>query len=209
MHLQNNVKLGDAVMKPLAFAISQGELAEGKALYDSNASCSSLTAEQLELIGEYMMEQMHPGEGHEVMHRAMGLTEGSSEERLFHINMARNMYCGESAGMMGSGGMMGGMMGAGMMGSGGMMDGYPTVQGGLMGGWGGMMDYGGWLWGLLAVGFWLLAIINLILLAIWLYRKITEPVALREDPLAILKIRYAKGELTEKEYEEMKKEIGR
>jgi putative membrane protein len=47
----------------------------------------------------------------------------------------------------------------------------------------------------------------LILLVVWLYKKITGK-AQDQTPLEILKARYAKGELTKKQFEEMKKELG-
>ena len=109
----------------LVSAITQQEINEAKDLIDSKVSCGDkLTNEQLEIIGEYYMEQMHPGESHELMHKMMGLEEGSETEKQFHINMARILYCNEdgtsnSGGMMG---MMGGgmnMMGSGMIGNGG------------------------------------------------------------------------------------------
>ena len=94
-------------------AVSQDELNQAKTLIDSNISCDKLANDQLEIIGEYYMEQMHPGETHELMHKMMGLTEGSEAEKQFHINMAKTIYCGEPGGMMGGGNMMnsGGMMG--------------------------------------------------------------------------------------------------
>src|SRR3989344_5400896 len=96
-----------------ANAVTQQELSEAKGLVDSKIDCKILSDSQLEIIGEYYMEQMHPGESHELMHKMMGLKEGSEAEEQFHINMAKTIYCGE-------GGMMGMMMGGNMMGSGGM-----------------------------------------------------------------------------------------
>src|SRR3989339_2073864 len=102
----------------LANAITQQEIKEAKGLIDSKVDCKSLSDSQLEIIGEYEMELMHPGESHELMHKMMGLKEGSEAEKQFHINMAKTIYCGEenvfgSGGMMG-GGMMGMMMGGNM-----------------------------------------------------------------------------------------------
>lgn len=94
----------------LVSAISQKEIIEAKSLIDSKVSCNKLTDEQLELIGEYYMEQMHPGESHELMHQMMGLKEGSEAEEQFHINMAKAIYCGEANAFR-----AGGMMGGGMM----------------------------------------------------------------------------------------------
>ena len=121
----------------LVNAITQQEINEAKSLIDSKTDCKSLSDSQLEIIGEYYMEQMHPGEAHELMHQMMGLAEGSKAEREFHINMAKRLYCNENVyvgyGMMGSGmmqsGMQGGMMGSGliqsMMGSNSLGSGMP------------------------------------------------------------------------------------
>ena len=109
----------------LAGAVTQQEINEAKKLIDSKADCKSLSNSQLEIMGEYYMEQMHPGESHELMHQMMGLKEGSEAEKQFHINMAKALYCGETnafgSGSMMGGGMMnmmtGGNMGYGMMGT--------------------------------------------------------------------------------------------
>lgn len=95
----------------LVSAISQKEINEAKSLIDSKVDCRSLSDSQLEIIGEYYMEQMHPGKAHELMHQMMGLKEGSETEEQFHINMAKIMYCDEDNGIIGSG----------MRGYGGMM----------------------------------------------------------------------------------------
>jgi hypothetical protein len=60
-----------------------------------------LTEEQLESIGEYLMELMHPGSAHEAMHEMMGLQEGSEEHKSFHVNLAKAMYCGQKGGVSG------------------------------------------------------------------------------------------------------------
>ncbi|MFH1256768.1 MAG: hypothetical protein V1494_05765 [Candidatus Diapherotrites archaeon] len=135
---------------PTETGISQ-EIAEGKQLVDSGASCSSLNDGQLEAIGEYLMEQMHPGEAHELMHQMMGFEEGTPEHDAMHINMAEHMYCGNftSTEYAGYSGMMNGYGYStpyGMMGVNGMMQGYyannggventPSARGcGMMGGW--------------------------------------------------------------------------
>ena len=101
----------------IANAITQQEIKEAKSLIDSKVDCKNLSDSQLEIIGEYSMELMHPGESHEAMHKMMGIKEGSEAEKQFHISMAKTIYCGESGGMMG-----GGMMN--MMGSTGYGYGY-------------------------------------------------------------------------------------
>ena len=87
------------------------EIEEGKQLVESGISCDNLSDGQLEAIGEYYMEQMHPGKQHEAMNNTMVQMVGEEGEEQMHVNMARMMYCSEDA-----------MMGSGMMGSGGMMD---------------------------------------------------------------------------------------
>ena len=94
---------------------------ETKQLIDSGISCDKLIDEQLEAIGDYYMEQMHPGEAHELMDEMMG-GEGSESLKTVHINMAKTIYCNEnvsSYGMMGGNmmSMMYGGYGSGMMGS--------------------------------------------------------------------------------------------
>ncbi len=101
----------------LIFVVAHGEetFLEAEHMIEEQIPCEDLTEEQLELIGDYFMEQMHPGEAHEVMDEMMG-GEGSESLRLMHINMAESFYCGEHEAT------SGGMMGGSMMGSGGMMN---------------------------------------------------------------------------------------
>ena len=85
----------------------QSEIEEGMNLVESEVGCDELNDEQLEAIGEYLMEQMHPGESHEAMHEMMGIEEGTEYHEQFHVDFARMLYCGD-------GGVMP-MMGYGMM----------------------------------------------------------------------------------------------
>ncbi len=159
---------------------------EAKQLIDSEVDCDELSNEQLESVGEYYMEQMHPGEAHELMDDMMG-GEGSDSLKQMHIQMARRLYCNEDVGgMMGLGGMMN-MMGSNMM-------------GGLI--WGGSWG----LWSIIGILFWIALFAALILLIIWLYKGITGKTT--DSALDILKKRYAKGEITKKQYGSMKGELG-
>src|SRR3989338_7073443 len=181
----------------LANGDHQSEIEEGKKLVDSGISCDKLTDEQLESIGEYYMEQMHPGEQHEAMHKMMGMEEGTEYHEQVHVNMARMMYCGEG-GMMGEGGMN--MMGVNMM---DRQTPQTNMMQGMMGNWGysGYWDF----WNII----WLLFWIGIIISVVWLiYKFIIKKEAVSETPINILKKRFAKGEISKKQFEEMKKEIG-
>ena len=115
----------------MAFVFAHENFIGTKQLIDSNISCNELSNEQLEEMGDYYMEQMHPGEAHELMHSMMG-GEDSETTKAMHIAMAESAYCGETnSGMMsmmnmmsgrqsvyGDGGMMSMMYGNGMMGYG-------------------------------------------------------------------------------------------
>lgn len=70
--------------------------------------CDQLSDEELERLGDAVMEQQHPGEAHEQMDDMMG-GEGSDTLSNVHIHMGKNyLGCGKSYGA--------GMMGGGMMG---------------------------------------------------------------------------------------------
>ena len=155
---------------------------ETKQIIDSGISCDKLTDEQLESIGDYYMEQMHPGEAHEMMDQMMG-GEGSESLRQVHINMAKRLYCNEDIGGMMGGGMMNMMMGNNMMGN------YPAYYG-----------YNNF-WNVL----WMVFLIGAIALIVWLIYKFTKKGKESETPINILQKRYAKGEINKKQFEEMKK----
>ncbi len=121
------------------------DIARGEQLVADNADCSTLDNEDLVAIGEYLMEQMHPGEQHELTHQHMGIEEGTPEHDAVHLTMARTMYCGQ--------GMMGGMMGPGMM-RGTMMN-YQNA-GMHYGTYGMMSTWGSVLWTIFGIGVFLL-----------------------------------------------------
>ena len=170
-----------------AKAITEEESNEAKNLIESKVDCKALSDSQLEIIGESEMEQMHPGESHQLMHQMMGLKEGSDEEKQFHINLARTIYCnnGFGSGMLG----MMGNKGYGMMGDyfgNGINQGFS-------------LNLGNILWFLLLLGI-------IVLIFLLIYKFLIQQGS--ETPIVILRKRYSKGDISEKQFKEMKKEIG-
>jgi len=160
-----------------AIAQEEHDFAQAKQIINSGVSCSELTDEQLEEIGDYYMEQMHPGEAHEIMDNMMG-GEGSESLKQVHIKMARRIYCNEN----GSGGMMG------------------IMDGGMMGNYSASYNYRYWDY------VWMLILTVLVIAIGWLIYKfgIKKPI---ETPLGIIKKRFAKGEITKKQFDDMRKEL--
>ncbi len=178
----------------IPFALAHGEetFVEAESIIDAKIDCDQLTDEQLEVIGDYYMEQMHPGESHETMDEMMG-GEGSESLKNMHINMARSFYCGEH-GMMDSG-----MMDM-MMGRNNMMNIEDNGGVNMMWPFGFGMGFG-------MFGFFFMIIFwgLIIWLVIWIITRATK--SQKQSPLDILKKRYAKGEINKKIFEKMKKEL--
>ena len=98
--------------------------------------------------------------------------------------------------------------GVGMMGFG-----YGMMGPGMMGGYG-MMGYGGSnglgynpIGSILSLVFWALIVVGLVLLVIWLVRSTGQATASSESVLDILKARYAKGEITKEQFDQMKRDV--
>ncbi len=166
---------------------NEDKIAEGQTLVQSRVSCSSLSEAQLESIGEYYMELMHSGQLHEIMDERMG-GEGSETLRQAHVNIAQMMYCGNKNAMPMS--MMNIMMNRG--GSQNMMSYSPGF--GMMSSW----QYGGW-----NMLFWII----IILLLVYFFIKYFSEGNFGSNSLEILKKRYAKGEITKKQFDQMKKDL--
>lgn len=99
----------------------------------------------------------------------------------------------------------------------GMMDGIGRFSGNNMMDWGGMGGGWGIITMILAIVFWVIiwAVIIVILIALvrWLYLRIFKGelwiLGKKETAEEILKLRYAKGEITKEQYESMKKEVAK
>ncbi len=166
--------------------------------------CAKVTDSQFEALGDAYMEVMHPGEQHELMDRMMG-GEGSESLSAMHTLMGKNYLNCDNR----TAGTYGGMMG--MM-SGGMMS-------GMMGSWSNpstltnnsnnpMMNFGftpfGWFGWIFMILFWGLIILGIMALI----RTLTKGgESNKKTPLDILKERYVKGEIDQKEYDTKKKEL--
>ena len=167
--------------------------AEIKSLIDSRVICSELTNEQLEEIGDYYMEQMHPGEAHEIMDNMMG-GEGSQSLKQVHINMARRLYCNENV-----------YIGYGIMGSGGMTGMMNMIGGGMMGNYQPYSPYSNYgYWSLFQIVFLVVSIIFIALLA---YKFGVQKAVPSESWLSIVKKRFARGEITKRQFYEMKRDL--
>jgi len=133
------------------YAHGEEDFAQAEEIIKQKISCSSLSDKQLEILGDYYMEQMHPGKLHEIMDERMG-GEGSESLKQVHITMGKTFYCGEHNMM--SGGMMNMMMNRGMMY--GIYNNYGNSYGFRIIGW----------------VFSVLVITVLILLIVWLIKKL-------------------------------------
>ncbi len=186
------------IMSTIVFADSNhDDFSEAQSIIEQRIPYEDLTDDQFELLGDYFMDQM-TGENHDYMDQMMG-GEGSAELRQVHINMGKNMYPyylengelpAQAMPMMGSYGMMG-------------TDTSNDI------GWGHMMypGYGNMFWGF---GFFGVVIMVLfwgavIWIIYWVVQK-SKPKK-KQNALKILKERYAKGEISKKEFEKRKKEI--
>jgi uncharacterized membrane protein len=160
---------------------------------DETINPRKVNDKDLEELGEALMGVMHPDpRQHELMDDMMG-GEGSESLASMHRMMGYRYLSGESYSMMG-GGMMNmmdnGMMGGGMMGSG-------MMGRGLM-----FFPFGGLIMWLLIV-----AVVGVIVYLIVRAQKIGgrgSLIAKEGMPLDIAKKRYARGEISREEYEDIK-----
>ena len=138
---------------------------KAKKIIDAKTPCSQLTEAQLESIGDYLMEQMHPGEAHELMDKMMG-GEGSESLKTVHKNMGLN-YLGCSASTGFNPGMMNMM--TGNWSNFNNLKNYNSMMGNF--GFNNMMGWG-WGWSLFGwvtmILFWVLTVVVIVALIKWL-----------------------------------------
>ena len=163
------IGLATGLIATLAAAHGEDEFNRAEQLIKQKVSCENATDEQLELIGDYYMEQIHPGELHERMDTMMG-GEGSAQLKNVHISLARSFYCGEQDSM--RWGMMNMMMGRSLN---GIMSGIQNNTGGetMMNGYG-MMGWGSGYWNIFTFLYLILVIGLIILVYLWIIKMLQE-----------------------------------
>lgn len=181
----------DMDMEGLSISTIVEDIMRQQGVSDINQiDCNKIDEDRLEELGDALMEEMHPGEAHTLMDKMMG-GEGSESLRSMHILMARRYLGCRESGYVGRMGMMGDYNG--MM-NGGRPYGNDAVK----------KDY--WPFsGMMGVGmgiFWLfiIGLAGLLIKVLFLNSSATKA-------RAILAERYAKGELSRQEYEEMKTQL--
>ena len=193
------------------------EEAEGKAilgkLQSQQTSCSNLSDDNFEKLGDYFMGQMM-GSSHSAMDALMTQRIGEDNNRLMHIALGKRFSgCDTSAVFPSQGASFLPMMG--MMG--GWSSSYDNYQpnnfNSMMGNYYNngysMMGYGGFGW-LPMILWWTLIIIGIVLLIRWIINQSRNGSGNRgktSTALDTLKERYAKGEIDKKEFEEKKKDL--
>lgn len=85
----------------------------------------------------------------------------------------------------------------------GMM-GWDTMGPGMMAGWGGAVNP--W-WGIAMLVFWALIIAGVVLLVLWGVRQAGPTRGASREPLDILKERYARGDISREQYEQMRRNL--
>ncbi len=172
---------------------------EGKNLLEDlsnkTVTCSQLKDADFEKIGEYFMGQsIEDTSRHIAMNEMMKSMMGEQGEEQMHTVMGKRMSNCEPNAPMPQNMMDSSMMGMMNMMGGGMVGNYPGVYG-----------YGNYsYWNFFLI---LLLVIVIILIAWLVYKFGIKKESSSETPFSILKKRFAKGELTKKQFEDMRKDL--
>lgn len=183
-------------------------------LQANQTSCSNLSDDDFDKLGDYYMGQMM-GTSHSAMDTLMTQRIGADNERLMHVALGKRLsgcdtsavFPAQGAGFLPMMGMMGGWSGS--------YEGYqPNYINSMMGNYFGypggysMMGYGGFSSGWAGLLWWVLIIVGTVLLIRWAVGQSRGHAGHRgETALDVLKSRYAKGEIDKKEFEEKKKDL--
>lgn len=174
------------------------EEAEGKGIWqqfqDKQLTCDILSGEQYASLGEYFMGQMMGG-SHAAMNQMMIQMMGEAGEEQMHVVMGKRVSgCDASAAYP--------LAGAGFMPMVNMM-----MGGGMnMMNWGSGMPFAGGLGSLFMILWWALIIAGIVALVKWIMNQ-GKPPRGGASALDILKERYAKGEISQPEFADRKKDI--
>ena len=146
----------------------EGEVVWEK-LQANQINCDKLNDEDFERLGEYFMGQsIGDTQRHATMNQMMISMMGEDGEEQMHVVIGKRLSgCDTTAALpQGSSGFMPMMMN--------MMTGFGETKGGVntMMSYGNMMGWGGF--GFLFSFFWIVILVDLILLGVWLWKKITK-----------------------------------
>lgn len=178
----------------------QKEEQKGKNLFDKlnskQLTCQKLTSDNFEKIGEYFMgKAIGNTSEHVVMNNMIKSMRGQQGEEQMHIAWGeRGSGCSVNTSLPFSFMNM-------MRGGGNSMMGYGDWNN-MTGGWGGLGF--GWIFMII---FWILIILGVIALIRYLAATGQDTKGKDKTPVEILKERYAKGEITKKEFGEIKRDL--
>ena len=200
------------------------EEAQGKIIYDNlqanKASCSNISDNDFELLGDYYMGQMM-GSSHAAMDALMTQRIGETNNRLTHIALGKRLSGCDTSAPFPSQGVgflpMMGMMGNGLSYNDNGNYTQPSNFNSMMGNYFGnsMMGFGygygaGWLGIILMMLFWILVVVAIVAFIGWLVRRANVAPHNnnnRNQAIDILKERYAKGEINKEEFKAKKKDL--
>lgn len=201
------------------------EEAQGKIIYENlqtnKVSCSNISDNDFELLGDYYMGQMMGG-SHAAMDALMTQRIGEDNNRLMHISLGKRLSgCDTSASFPSQGvgflpmmGMMGNWQSYDNNGNYNQPNNFNSMMGNYFGN--SMMGFGygygaGWLGVILMILFWALVISAVIAFVGWLIRQskggTPHDNGNNDKAIDILKERYAKGEIDKEEFKAKKKDL--
>lgn len=170
-------------------------------LQSKEIACSSVSPEDFTNLGEYFMGTML-GSSHEAMNDTLARAYGNDWLEQMHIAMGKRFSgCDTAASFPTENGRWRSMMG--------MMGGGPSPFGGFNNNATNNMMNFGYFGGLSVISmflWWILIIAGIVALVMWAGRRSKGDNSHRSAS-AILKGRYARGEITKEQFEQMKKDL--